>query len=125
MTETLTSLDVQTPAWATLTKHETTPGVECPAWCTDHYSALDTVDDTTFEMHRRRVGSLLEVILDRSFGDRAVITIPPLIDDLIGTATDARELAAELLQAADLVDAVGKAETCWSCVSGLGCTEHD
>ena len=96
----------------------------CPPWCADHYSSPDTVDGTSFEMHRRRVGSLLEVILDRSFGSRAVITIPPLADDLIGTATDARDLAAELLRAADIVDAMDKPETCWSCVSGLGCSIH-
>ena len=34
-------------------------------------------------------------------------------------------VVTEALISDDVVDAMDKPETCWSCVSGLGCSEHD
>lgn len=104
---------------ATLTKHETTPGVECPAWCNEHGSGIaeeDRVDGEFADWHQLSIpirDTDLCVKIEQDFysssADLATLRVgEPVarVEIYELDASNCRALAATLLKAADLLDSI-------------------
>ena len=101
------------------TEHETTPGVQCPAWCNEHGSGIteeDRVDGEFGGIHQQSIpisDTDLCVKIEQDFyspsADLATLRVgePVASVELYDLdASNCRALAAALLKAADLLDSI-------------------